>query len=108
MSICALSVKVLCMANIPVTLCDPPHKVTRPEQVKFLRESFERGGWSPHAPDLVGYTWEGRVQLLSGSHRLEAAKQAGMHMVPVRIYPFKEIYESWGDLNKWKKIMQGQ
>ena len=83
---------------VPSEACNPPHRVSRPEQVEQLRESISSKGWNGHY--LVGYQLNNRIQLLSGTHRHAAAAK-----VPVVVWPESTIRESWGDLKKWNYIM---
>lgn len=86
--------------------CHPPHKVTHPEHVEELKASLEAEGWR-ETPRLVGYRWEdGKIQLLNGSHRWAAASELKLAM-PVRIVPFRLVVRAWGDLNKWKELIDG-
>lgn len=93
---------------IDTSRCRPPHRVTRPEQVEMLYNSFQQSnGWGLNQPSLLGYTLDGGVkndiQLLSGSHRWAAAKIANIK-IPVVIKSFKEVYSVWGNLFEWKKL----
>ena len=80
----------------------PPHKVTRPEQVDFLAAAIEEYGWQ--GPPLVGYRVDGGVQLLSGTHRHAACRRLGFAM-PVVLREFEDVKAAWGDLEKWKQLM---
>ena len=84
--------------------CDPPHRVGRPEQVMELQAAFARDGWSPKHPSLVGYPLNGRIQLLSGSHRW-AASVGVLDRIPVAVVPLRLVEESWGDLDRWPVVM---
>jgi hypothetical protein len=90
--------------------CDPPHglDLTAPhdyEKVNMLVEAFSTYGFDKSKSALVGYPREGRVQLLSGTHRHEAAKRAGIAL-PVMFWLRSAIEESWGELDDWRKVMQ--
>jgi hypothetical protein len=62
--------------------CDPPHGLDLEYgsrdfiKVKMLTEAFLSNGFDENYPALVGYPINGKVQLLSGTHRHEAAKRA--------------------------------
>jgi len=86
------------------TICDPPHSVSRPEQVEALFEEFSQLGWDLLQPALVGYRLGDRVQLLSGSHRHAAALLARIE-IPVVIYPLTTIQHAWGNLDWWVHLM---
>lgn len=88
----------------PPSICTPPHAVARPDQVVDLANAFLENGWDPEQPALVGYPWEGGVQLLSGSHRYAAAVKAGLIFIPVHIWPFKAVETYWGT-HVWAYIM---
>jgi hypothetical protein len=61
-------------------------------------------GWD--GPALVGYrTFEvGRIQLLSGTHRLAAAIATQQRTVPVVVWPFTELFHIWGT-DRWAEVM---
>jgi ParB-like chromosome segregation protein Spo0J len=82
--------------------CYPPHKVSRPDQVIDLANSFLERGWD--GPKLVGYPLGDKIQLLSGSHRYEAAKLVGIDL-PVVVVPYEVIGEIWG-MDEWSKLMK--
>ena len=88
--------------------CEPPHRVDRQEQVDVLAEQFARFGWDTTKPKLVGYLYndgdDTRIQLLSGSHRWEAARQAHIQM-PVVLHNYEDVLEAFGDLEKWSMLM---
>lgn len=88
--------------------CWPPHAVTHPEKVEQLIIQFRAAGWDLSKEALVGYvTTDGkqyRIQLLSGSHRWEAAMECGMK-IPVVIVSEERIENAWGDLDMWRTIM---
>jgi hypothetical protein len=74
--------------------CDPPHRVTHPEKRDALTVAL-RAPWEPSCPVLLGYPLDGRVQLISGSHRHAAAVVAEC-LLPVYLYPYETIAELWG------------
>lgn len=84
--------------------CRPPHRVTHPEKRDDLVISFLEFGWDLSHPDLVGYQEDGYVQLLSGSHRFDAARIADINL-PVRVYRRAEIEEIWGNLDEWRRMI---
>lgn len=92
--------------NVTPDGCMPPHKVSYPEKVTKLLESFTREGWAKDEPALVGYRWEnGKVQLITGSHRWAAAAEINL-AIPVELVSDKEVLDAWGDLDKWKKLLE--
>lgn len=88
---------------LPLTLCDPPHSVSRPNQVIDLANDFQETGW--YGPALVGYPIEGRIQLLTGSHRYAAASLCKKQTVPVYLVRLSEIEAFWGNLDQWSRIL---
>lgn len=84
--------------------CDPPHGVSHPDHVIELANQFDHAGWDHNRPALIGYPWEGRIQLLSGSHRWIAAGLAGI-LIPVLVVPLEVVQQAWGDLPAWAQLM---
>lgn len=85
--------------------CSPPHRVTHPEKFSELITEFCARGWDESNPRLLGYFWpeDGRVQLISGSHRWAAALCAEID-IPVDVYPFEFIQEIWGT-QRWLELL---
>ncbi len=80
--------------------CEPPHGLDMESErdfnkVEMLRKEFETNGFDLKMPALVGYPLEGRIQLLSGTHRHLAAKQAGI-LLPVTLWLRSDIEKMWG------------
>jgi len=81
--------------------CDPPHGLDMTEggrdwlKVRHLEQCFREWGFDPGEPALVGYPLNGRIQLLSGTHRHLAAMNINM-MLPVRIILRSEWEAAWG------------
>lgn len=86
----------------PLT-CDPPHRISHEEKLADLADEFVTNGWSPEHPVLIGYVLDGRVQLLSGTHRHAAANYACIAL-PVLLRPYAEIEQAWGT-EHWAEIM---
>lgn len=86
-------------------ICDAPHRVSHIEKMEQLLESLAQSGWGINCPALIGYLLGKRVQLLSGSHRIEAARRARLLYVPVVVRTNEQVIEAWGDLEKWQKLM---
>jgi hypothetical protein len=81
--------------------CDPPHDLDMTPgsrdwiKVEMLKAAFLKDGFDPTKPALVGYPLNGKVQLLSGTHRWWAAREIGMFL-PVRLL-LRSVWESkWG------------
>lgn len=81
--------------------CDPPHGLDLTAgsrdslKVERLTEAFLKSGFDPNEPALVGYPLNGRIQLLSGTHRHEAAKRANI-LLPVKMVLRSIVEASWG------------
>ena len=82
--------------------CDPPHRVTHPDHVEWLIDALRRDGWD--GPALLGYWLDGRIQLLSGSHRWAACQFDGRRM-PVVLRPFGDIEQLYGT-DGWVAMIQ--
>ncbi len=74
--------------------CDPPHRVTHPEHYEALRDAL-RSGWEADAPACLGYLWDERVQLISGSHRWAACRDIGQK-IPVAMLSYEWVKSIWG------------
>jgi len=90
--------------------CDPPHGLDLTtahdaDKVNMLAEAFSRSGFDKSKSALVGYPLAGRIQLLSGTHRHEAAKRTGTRL-PVTLWLGSSIDEAWGDLDNWLRVMK--
>ena len=81
--------------------CCPPHAVTDPPRLVWLKENLLRDGWV--GPYLLGYPLDGYVQLVSGSHRYEACMQLGMKF-PVAVASKNTIELIWGT-DEWVDMM---
>jgi ParB-like nuclease family protein len=64
----------------------PPHEPREREKYRKLVASMRRGGWRGR-PLLVIETSPGRFQALTGSHRIAAARDAGLASIPVIVMP---------------------
>ena len=90
------------------TDCIPPHglDMTSPHdylKVEMLYEAFVTSGFDKKKPALVGYPLDGKVQLLSGTHRHRAALMADIEL-PVTIWLQSDIIDKWGT-DEWKRVM---
>jgi hypothetical protein len=88
--------------------CIPPHGVSHPEKVYELANKFILYGWGENQLPLIGYPLKGKIQLLSGTHRWNAAKLAKLELIPVLIRKRKQVENAVGDLDKWKVIMDAE
>lgn len=80
--------------------CDPPHAVTHPEKLEALVLSL-RNCWN--GPALLGYKFEGRIQLISGSHRWTASQLLGERM-PVFMLDYNYVQCCYG-MDTWQELM---
>jgi hypothetical protein len=85
------------------TELEPPHMVVRPNQVLELVEDFQTKGWDTSKPPLRAYPFQGKIQLLSGTHRRAAAELAAIK-VPVVVWDTWEVEKAWGT-SDWDRIM---
>lgn len=89
---------------------DPPHgidmsSVRDSEAVFAMVRDFETHGFDKSRPALIGYPLNGRIQLLSGSHRYVAAQLTGTKL-PVTLWLQSDIHGSWGSLEEWARVMR--
>lgn len=90
--------------------CDPPHglDLTQPRhfnKVNMLIEAFTRAGFDRNHSALVAYPRAGRIQLLSGTHRHEAARRVGI-LLPITLWLQSDIEATWGNLDEWRRVMR--
>ena len=76
------------------TIADPPHAVCSYLKRDTLTAAFRTHGWDPFEPALLGYPWEGRIQLIDGSHRWDAAMEAPLSHIPIYLMPCRWIQRS--------------
>lgn len=90
--------------------CDPPHGLDMYPgsrdwwKVERLKQSFSQWGFDAGEPALVGYPRDGRIQLLSGTHRHLAAKQTGI-MLPVTLKLRSVVEAAWGT-DAWDELIK--
>jgi hypothetical protein len=70
----------------------------------MLEEAFRTQGFDPNEPALVGYPIDGRIQLLSGTHRHEAARRADIFL-PVTLKLRSVVEGSWGT-ERWENLIE--
>ena len=96
---------------VEATDCDPPHglDLRRPRdanKVNWLAEMFCAEGFDVRCSALIGYpSGDGRIQLLSGTHRHRAAILTGQKL-PVTMWLRSDIERTWGDLEEWRRVME--
>lgn len=90
--------------------CESPHSLTEYEKLHYLTAAFRASArWDPKEPALVGYRdGSGVVQLLSGTHRLRAALDAGLPWIPIHVYSRAEVEQAWGDVEAWQALMRAE
>lgn len=89
--------------------CVAPHSLDMDSardanKVENLKQQFEKHGFDVNYPALVGYPLDGKIQLLSGTHRHLAAKQAKVPL-PVTLWLRSDIERMWGT-ELWDKAIQ--
>ena len=90
--------------------CDPPHGLDLTPgsrdslKVEMLVEEFSRNGFDVNQPALVGYPLDGRIQLLSGTHRHTAALRAGIRL-PVTMKLRSVVMAAWGT-SAWDQLIE--
>lgn len=90
--------------------CDPPHGLDLEPgsrdslKVEKLQQDFEQFGFDLDMPALVAYPNNGRIQLLSGTHRHEAAKRVGIKL-PVHFIMRSLVEAKWGT-DEWANIIK--
>jgi hypothetical protein len=81
--------------------CTPPHGLDLEPgsrdsiKVEKLTEAFLKDGFDPNEPALVGYPLDGKIQLVTGTHRHEAAVRSGI-LLPVVIRLRSVVDTLWG------------
>lgn len=89
--------------------CCPPHGLDLSPgssdsiKVNHLASAFLENGFNQNFPALIGYPLGGRIQLVSGTHRHEAAKRANIKL-PVTLFLRSYIEAYWGT-EKWLDIL---
>lgn len=90
--------------------CDAPHglDLTAPShanKVNHLADAFTAEGFDKEHSALIGYPLDGRIQLLSGTHRHEAARLTAIKL-PVVLWLRSDIEDAWGKLDDWLRVMK--
>ncbi len=91
------------------TDCDPPHGLDMSPggrddlKVRRLEQSFAESGFDPDEPALIGYPLNGRIQLLSGTHRHSAALRANI-MLPVVLTLSSVVQAAWSTPD-WEHVI---
>ncbi len=101
--------KARCFIWIDPNDCDPPHGLDMTsahdaKKVDDLEEEFQKNGFNIDMPALVGYPLNGRIQLLSGTHRHLAASRCGIKL-PVTLWLRSDVEETWGT-ELWDRTLE--
>lgn len=89
--------------------CVPPHRLNLSPgsrdrlKVEDLLTAFCLAGFDVRYPALVGYPLDGKIQLLSGTHRHCAASLAEIDL-PVTLWLRSDIERAWGR-PQWLEVM---
>jgi ParB-like chromosome segregation protein Spo0J len=78
--------------------------VTHPDKFEQLVHDFRSTGWDLTRPNLLGYPLEGKIQLISGSHRWAAAEVAPID-IPVEVFSYEYIESIWG-FDEWVELIK--
>jgi hypothetical protein len=73
-------------------------------KVAMLVNAFKENGFDLNMPALIGCPLDGKIQLLSGTHRHLAAKQVGIRL-PVSLWLRSDIECLWGT-EEWAKVLE--
>jgi ParB-like chromosome segregation protein Spo0J len=73
-------------------------------KVAMLAEMFLKEGFDVTKPALVGYPIDGKIQLLSGTHRHRAALKIGMKL-PVTLFIRSDVERVWGT-ELWESLIE--
>lgn len=89
--------------------CIPPHGLNmeyeyHKNKVEGLRQMFVKDGFDTNYSALVGYPLGDKIQLLSGTHRHRAAKQAGIKL-PVTLWLRSDVERVWGT-EMWDRLIE--
>lgn len=93
-------VKARCLIWVEPKDCVPPHGLDMQWEhdrwkVAALEEDFRNNGFDVSKSALVGYILDGKIQLLSGTHRHLAAQRAGIQL-PVTLWLRSDVQACWG------------
>jgi hypothetical protein len=90
--------------------CVPPHRLDLTPggrddtKVRWLEGMFREAGFSRRHSALVGYPLDGKIQLLSGTHRHEAATRTDT-MLPIRMVLRSDVEAAWGT-ERWADLIR--
>jgi hypothetical protein len=90
--------------------CIAPHDIDLRSGSSSLRKTeklaaaFRKKGFNPNAPALVGYPLKNKIQLLDGTHRLEAARRSGI-LLPVIVKTRKAMKTAYSAAPRGKSAV---
>lgn len=103
-------------ASLSPSLVYPPHEPSMADHLDALTESMRRDGWQGR-PILAFCSGEGdAVRALTGSHRIAAARAAGLDTIPVLVLTVDDVdlhdeldgaLRGRGDLQALASILRG-
>lgn len=79
--------------TIPIEKIEPYHEAYDYEKVEWLVEDMNDGGWCDRP--LVVLEIDGEYQALTGSHRYEAAMEAGLKEIPCAVVEIGNLFEQY-------------
>jgi hypothetical protein len=85
-------------------VCTPPHRVAHRAFRDSLVPEFRWAGWDRRRQPLVGYPDGTGIQLLTGSHRWDAAVRADIR-IPVVVHSRETVAALWGDVVSWRALL---
>ena len=77
--------KTTTAADISPTLIYPPHEVRDEDKYEALVAGMAKGGWSGRPVLAWRATEDDCVRAITGSHRIAAARAAGLETIPVLV-----------------------
>lgn len=88
--------------------CIPPHSLDLQskhdrEKVEYLAQEFAKYGFDPNFPALVGYPLDGKIQLLTGTHR-QLSGELSNTKLPVSMFLRSDIEKAWGT-PAWQRVV---
>ena len=82
--------------------CIPPHRITHWDKFTDLKNNLSNG-WDSACPVLIGYLFENKIQLISGSHRWAAMLELNKE-IPVFVMDYEVVLSIHGT-DTWVNMM---
>lgn len=73
------------------------------EKVEYLAQEFAKYGFDPNFPALVGYPLDGKIQLLTGTHR-QLSGELSNTKIPMSMFLRSDIEKAWGT-TVWQQVV---